>query len=61
MNGWVLQADIGAPFFHDEMLYGVVSYNPGCDDNTLPLVITFLADTGSYVLSKMCGIENILV
>lgn len=55
-----LQADVGAPFFHDEMLYGVVSYNPGCDNSSLPLVLTVVAGTGSYVLSKMCGMENIV-
>lgn len=55
---YVLQADVGAPFYRNELLYGVVSYTPGCDDTTAPVVVTNIGDAIKFMVEAMSGYSS---
>lgn len=48
------QADLGAPFYLEEQLFGIVSYAPGCKSK-LPVVVSSMKSGASFAIQTLTG------
>uniref|UniRef100_A0A1B6KI18 Peptidase S1 domain-containing protein n=1 Tax=Graphocephala atropunctata TaxID=36148 RepID=A0A1B6KI18_9HEMI len=52
-------ASLGAPMYYNEQFFGLVTYNVGCSNPNLPVIIQGVSTFTSYIIFTLCDFPSV--